>query len=134
MTGQYSDSNRRPLESHAGEPIQHQQGDLDMLLLSYEQRPERRRSTRWSVDWNLEGWLQLDDAEDQAIPLILVDFGPGGVGAVLQASHPLRPGQQGQLILQAHGGGCHCRPVRCQSVRTHPVAEDLRCAGFAFES
>lgn len=109
------------------------QKEMEILISNYENIRERRSSPRWSVDWSLEGWVEIDGEVGPRIPLILVDYGPGGVGVIFNASHPLGPGQRGKLIMQSHGGGCKSRPICCRSVRNHPMEVDLRIAGLSFE-
>lgn len=95
---------------------------------------ERRRSRRWSVDLNLEGWLELNDVEGAHIPLKFMNFGPGGIGVILYASTPPDSNHCGKLITQAHGGGCQSKPVCCRSLRAHPRDPGLWWAGYSFES
>jgi len=112
--------------------------ELLKLRLLCTGRAERRASERWPVELPLEGWLQLEGEAtpgepDPAIPVDLVDLSSGGVQVVLAADQPVRPGQQGVLITQAHGGGCGRRPVRCCWQKPHPQQGQLQCLGLAFE-
>lgn len=101
--------------------------------LHYRVSRDQRSSDRWHVDWPLEGVLQLDEDPDQAIEVNLVDFSCGGLGVVLNARYPLRPGQRGTLITQSHGSGCCRRVVHCTWQRPHPIEHNLQSAGFSFE-
>lgn len=125
-------SHRSSTESNS-DFLGQEQLEMQALIVSRENAKDRRESARWPVDWHLEGWIELDDVEGPAIPLVLIDFGPGGIGVVLHASHSLRTDQCGKLIIQSHGSGCSAKPVCCRSLRIHPLAEDLQCAGFSFE-
>lgn len=90
----------------------------------------RRDSQRWPVELPLDGWLELDDDASAPIPVVLMDLSSGGVAVVLRSGSPVRTGQRGRLITQAHGGGCGARPVRCCWLR---LQDDLLTVGLAFE-
>jgi hypothetical protein len=133
MADQRCEGNKTLPQAHPRVLIHQQQRELETLLLTYGEITDRRKGLRWRYDWHQEGWLQVHDTPESTIPVILVDFSAGGVGVVLHGSHNVHPGQSGQLMTQAHGGGCSVRPVRCRSIRTHPLEERLRYLGLSFE-
>jgi hypothetical protein len=104
-----------------------------MFTVGHGNINDRRLSARWPVGLRLEGWIEPDSYEGPAIPITLIDFGPGGVGVILQASSAPDLGHCGQLITQSHGGGCSSKPVCCRSLRAHPLIPELWCAGYSFE-
>ena len=95
---------------------------------------ERRGSGRWPVELPLEGWLQLNGQADPPIPVDLLDLSSGGVKVVLGAEHAVPVGAWGELITQAHGGGCGSRSVRCCWQAPHQHDPGLQCLGLAFET
>jgi hypothetical protein len=87
----------------------------------------------WPMGYPQDGWLQLDQDPDAAMPLELIAFSSRGVSVVLSAVITLPQGARGQLITQAHGAGLSHRPVRCCWRRAHPRDPSLQCAGLRFE-
>lgn len=92
-----------------------------------------REVTYWPMDCPQEGWLQLDPAAHQAVPVDLFAFSSRGVGVILPADVPLRQGARAQLLTQAHGAGLQHRAVRCCWQRPHPQDPQRQCAGLRFE-
>ncbi len=80
-----------------------------------------------------EGWLELAGVRKSPIQVELVSFNGRGVGVVLSASYPARPGMHGMLITPMHGGGCNHRPVICCWQRPHPRDACLQCLGLHFD-
>lgn len=113
---------------------EHGQQVIPRLSSGKRKTNDRRLSARWIANCCLDGWFARDYLTGNAIPLVVIDFAPGGVGVILYASASLQEGQWGDLITQSHGRGCHHRPVCCRNLRPHPFAAELQLAGFSFES
>jgi hypothetical protein len=80
-----------------------------------------------------EGWLQLELASNEAIPVELFAFSNQGVGVILMADVPLRQEACALLMTQAHGAGLSHRPVRLCWHRPHPQDPQRQVAGLRFE-
>ena len=80
-----------------------------------------------------EGWLQLDLASGEDIPVELFAFSKQGVGVILMADVPLQQGSSALLMMQAHGAGLSQRPVRLCWHRPHPQDPQRQVAGLRFD-
>lgn len=87
----------------------------------------------WPVGLPQEGWLRLDPASSEAIPVELFAFSNQGVGVILMADVPLQQGAQALLMTQAHGAGLSHRPVSLCWHRPHPQDPQRQVAGLRFE-
>jgi hypothetical protein len=84
----------------------------------------------WPMGHQQEGWLQLDLANREAIPVDLFAFSNQGVGVILMADVPLQQGASAVLMMQAHGAGLSHRPVRLCWHRPHPQDPQRQLAGL----
>jgi hypothetical protein len=87
----------------------------------------------WPMGFPQEGWLQLNQAANAAVPVDLMAFSSRGVSVILRADVCLQQGSRALLMTQAHGAGVSHRPVRLCWHRPHPLDHERQCAGLRFE-
>lgn len=86
----------------------------------------------WPMELPQDGWLQLDQNPDAAVPVELVAFSNRGVTVALSAAVRLQQEAAGELLTQAHGAGLSHRLVRFCWLRPHPQDPDLQLVGLRF--
>jgi hypothetical protein len=88
----------------------------------------------WAMGYPQEGWLQLDQIDNAAVPVDLFAFSSRGVGIILKSDVGLQQGAYSLLMTPAHGAGISHRPVRCCWHRPDPQDPDRQYAGLCFEA